>query len=154
MFNVIDTGFNSIVIRATKDLIELAKRFSLNFSDLENKINLSEESLIKFYKEEEQSFFSYDFRNHNLIKVDAISNYFILFADLKNKEINNKIISKLKKYNSQKEYFFNFLIIVSILFMWPWSNLFWSTIFLTIVAIIGGCVIPEEGILLPHSHVL
>ena len=106
MFNVIDIGFNSIVIRATKDLIKVGKRFNLNFSDLENKITLSEESLIKFYKEEEQSFFSYDFKNHNLIKVDAISNYFILFADLKNKEINNKIISKLKKYNSQKEYFF------------------------------------------------
>ena len=106
MFNVIDVGFNSIVIRATKDLIEVGKRFNLNFSDLENKIALSEESLIKFYKEEEQSFFSYDFKNHNLIKVDAISNYFILFADLGNKEINNKIISKLKKYNSQSEYFF------------------------------------------------
>ena len=106
MFNVIDIGFNSIVIRATKDLIELGKRFNLNFSDLENKITLSEESLIKFYKEEEQGFFSYDFKNHNLIKVDAISNYFILFADLGNKEINNKIISKLKKYNSQREYFF------------------------------------------------
>ena len=106
MFNVIDIGFNSIVIRATKDLIEVGKRFNLNFSDLENKITLSEESLIKFYKEEEQSFFSYDFKNHNLIKVDAISNYFILFADLENKDINNKIISKLKKYNSQREYFF------------------------------------------------
>ena len=106
MFNVIDIGFNSIVIRATKDLIEVGKIFNLNFSDLENKISLSEESLVKFYKEEEQSFFSYDFKNHNLIKVDAISNYFILFADLENKDINNKIISKLKKYNSQKEYFF------------------------------------------------
>ena len=106
MFNVIDIGFNSIVIRATKDLIEVGKIFNLNFSDLENKITLSEESLIKFYKEEEQNFFSYDFKNHNLIKVDAISNYFILFADLGNKEINNKIISKLKKYNSQREYFF------------------------------------------------
>ena len=106
MFNVIDIGFNSIVIRATKDLIEVGKRFNLNFSDLENKITLSEESLIKFYKEEEQSFFSYDFKNHNLIKVDAISNYFMLFANLENKDINNKIISKLKKYNSQREYFF------------------------------------------------
>ncbi len=106
MFNVIDIGFNSIVIRATKDLIEVAKRFSLNFSDLENKTTLSEESLIKFYKEEDQSFFSYDFKNHNLIKVDAISNYFMLFANLDNKDINNKIINKLKKYNSQREYFF------------------------------------------------
>ena len=106
MFNVIDIGFNSIVIRATKDLIEVAKRFSLNFSDLENKTTLTEESLNKFYKEEEQGFFSYDFKNHNLIKVDAISNYFMLFANLENKDINNKIISKLKKYNSQREYFF------------------------------------------------
>ena len=51
-------------------------------------------------------FFSYDFKNHNLIKVDAISNYFVLFANLKNEDINNKIINKLKKYNSQKKYFF------------------------------------------------
>jgi len=106
MFNIIDIGFNSILIRATKDLVEVATKFNLDFSDLFNKTSMSEESLIKFYKEEEQSFFSYDFKNHNLIKVDAISNYFILFANLDNKAINNKIISKLKKYNSQKEYFF------------------------------------------------
>ena len=106
MFNVIDIGFNSILIRATKDLVEISKKFNLDFTDLKNKISKSEESLIKFYKDEDQSFFSYDFKNHNLIKVDAISNYFILFANLENKEINNKIIDKLKKYNSQKDYFF------------------------------------------------
>ncbi len=106
MFNVIDIGFNSILIRATKDLVEVSKRFNLDFTDLKNKISKSEESLIKFYKDEDQSFFSYDFKNHNLIKVDAISNYFILFADLENQEINNKIIDKLKKYNSHKDYFF------------------------------------------------
>ena len=106
MFNVIDIGFNSILIRATKDLVEVSKKFNLDFTDLKNKISKSEESLIKFYKDEDQSFFSYDFKNHNLIKVDAISNYFILFANLANQEINNKIIDKLKKYNSQKDYFF------------------------------------------------
>jgi len=106
MFNVIDIGFNSILIRATKDLIEVSKKFNLDFTDLKNKISKSEESLIKFYKDEEQSFFSYDFKNHNLIKVDAISNYFVLFANLQNEDINNKIINKLKEYNSQKEYFF------------------------------------------------
>ena len=106
MFNVIDIGFNSILIRATKDLVEVSKKFNLDFTDLKNKISKSEESLIKFYIYEDQSFFSYDFKNHNLIKVDAISNYFILFANLQNQEINNKIIDKLKKYNSQKDYFF------------------------------------------------
>ena len=106
MFNVIDIGFNSILIRATKDLVEVAKKFNLDFTDLKNKISKSEESLIKFYKDEEQSFFSYDLKNHNLIKVDAISNYFVLFANLQNEDINNKIINKLKEYNSQKEYFF------------------------------------------------
>ncbi len=106
MFNVIDIGFNSILIRATKDLVEVSKKFNLDFTDLKNKISKSEESLIKFYKDEDQSFFSYDFKNHNLIKVDAISNYFILFANLENQEINNKIIDKLKKYNSQEDYFF------------------------------------------------
>ena len=106
MFNVIDIGFNSILIRATKDLVEVAKKFNLDFTDLKNKISKSEESLIKFYKDEEHSFFSYDFKNHNLIKVDAISNYFVLFANLQNEDINNKIIDKLKEYNSQNEYFF------------------------------------------------
>ena len=106
MFNVIDIGFNSILIRATKDLVEVSKKFNLDFTDLKNKISKSEESLIKFYKDEDQSFFSYDFKNHNLIKVDAISNYFILFANLENQEINDKVIDKLKKYNSEKDYFF------------------------------------------------
>jgi len=106
MFNVIDIGFNSILIRATKDLVEVAKKFNLDFTNLKNKISKSEESLIKFYKDEEHSFFSYDFKNHNLIKVDAISNYFVLFANLRNEDINNKIINKLKEYNSQNEYFF------------------------------------------------
>ncbi len=106
MFNVIDIGFNSILIRATKDLVEVSKKFNLDFTDLKNKISKSEESLIKFYKDEEQSFFPYDYKNKNLIKVDAISNYFVLFANLQNEDINNKIINKLKQYNSQREYFF------------------------------------------------
>ena len=84
----------------------MAKKFNLNFADLENKILKSEESLINFYKDKDQSFFSYDFKNDKLIKVDAISNYFILFANLQNQDINNKVIDKLKKYNSKKEYFF------------------------------------------------
>ena len=88
----------------------MAKKFNLNFADLENKILKSEENLIKFYKDKDQSFFSYDFKNHKLINVDAISNYFILFADLQNQDINNKVIDKLKKYNSQKEYFLRQLI--------------------------------------------
>ena len=106
MFNVIDIGFNSILIRATKDLVEVSKKFNLDFTDLKKKISKSEENLIKFYKDEEQSFFPYDFKNHNLIKVDAISNYFVLFANLQNENINNKIINKLKEYNSHREYFF------------------------------------------------
>ena len=106
MFNVIDIGFNSILLRATKDLVKLGKKFNLDFNDLQHRISMSEESLIKFYKEEEESFFSYDFKNHNLIKVDAISNYFVLFANLENEDINNKIVNKLKKYNSLKDYFF------------------------------------------------
>ncbi len=106
MFNVIDIGFNSILIRATKDLIQVSKKFNLDLSNLEKKIVLSEENLIKFYKEKDQYFYSYDFKNHSLIKVDAISNYFVLFANLDNKKINNNIINKLKKYNSGKDFFF------------------------------------------------
>ena len=101
MFNIIDIGFNSILIRATKDLVDVSKKFDLDFSELKKKISLSEENLIKFYQENEKLFYSYDFKNHNLIKIDAISNYFILFADLKNDKINSSIINKLKKYNSE-----------------------------------------------------
>ncbi len=107
MFNVIDVGFNSILIRATKDLIELLKKFNLDFSDLKKRIALSEESLIKFYKEKDQLFYSYDYKNHSLITVDAISNYFILFANLENKKINDNIINRLKEYNSGKGLFFS-----------------------------------------------
>ena len=106
MFNVIDIGFNSILIKATKDLIDVSKKFDLNFSDLQKKISLSEENLIKFYRENEKLFYSYDYKNHNLIKIDTISNYFILFADLKNNKINSNIIEKLKKYNSEKDFIF------------------------------------------------
>ena len=103
MFNIIDIGFNSILIRATKDLIDVSKKFDLDFSELQKKISLSEENLIKFYQENVKLFYSYDFKNHNLIKIDAISNYFILFADLKNDKINSSIINKLKKYNSEMD---------------------------------------------------
>ena len=106
MFNIIDIGFNSILIKATKDLIDVSKKFNLDFSDLKKKISLSEENIIKFYNDNEELFFSYDFKNHNLIKVDAISNYFILYADIKNDKINGKIIDKLKKYNSEKDLIF------------------------------------------------
>ena len=37
MFNVIDIGFNSILIRATIDLVEVSKKFNLDFTDLKNK---------------------------------------------------------------------------------------------------------------------
>ena len=106
MFNVIDIGFNSILIKATKDLMDVSRKFNLDFSDLNTKISLAEENIIKFYKENEQLFYSYDFKNHNLIKIDAISNYFILFADLKNDKINTEVVNKLKKYNLEKDLIF------------------------------------------------
>ena len=106
MFNVIDIGFNSILIKATKDLMDVSRKFNLDFSDLNTKISLAEENIIKFYNENEQLFYSYDFKNHNLIKIDAISNYFILFADLKNDKINTEVVNKLKKYNLEKDLIF------------------------------------------------
>ena len=107
MFNVIDIGFNSIFLKASKDLIKLSKIYNLNFKDLQKKIINTENSLLKLYKKRQNIFYSYDFKNKSFINIPSISNYFILFADLKDKKINKKIIESLKKYNKKEKYIFS-----------------------------------------------
>ncbi len=41
------------------------------------------------------------------IIVPSITNYFILFADLKNQSINKKIIKNLKNHNQKEKYLFS-----------------------------------------------
>jgi glycogen debranching enzyme len=107
MFNVVDIGFNSIFLKASKDLLEIAKLYNLNFKDLNKKIFKTESSLLKMYNKKKNIFYSYDLKNKFFINIPSISNYFILFADLNDKKVNKKIIESLKKYNQKEKYIFS-----------------------------------------------
>ena len=107
MFNVVDVGFNSIFLRANKDLLELLKSFNLEHNKLKKFILKSENQIEKLYNEKKGVFTNYDIRNKKKIIVPSITNYFILFADLKNQTINKKIIKNLKKHNQTKKYIFS-----------------------------------------------
>ena len=107
MFNVVDVGFNSIFLRANKDLLELLKSFNLEHNKLKKFILKSENQIEKLYNEKKGVFTNYDIRNKKKIIVPSITNYFILFADLKNQTINKKIIKNLKNHNQTKKYIFS-----------------------------------------------
>ena len=49
LFNVVDIGFNSIFLKANKDLLVLLKKFNLNISKIKNYIALTETKIIKLY---------------------------------------------------------------------------------------------------------
>ena len=51
MFNVVDVGFNSIFLRANKDLLELLKSFNLEHNKLKKFILKSENQIEKLYNE-------------------------------------------------------------------------------------------------------
>ena len=107
MFNVVDIGFNSIFLKASKDLLEISKLYNLNFKDLNKKMLKTESSLLKMYNKKKNIFYSYDLKNKFFINIPSISNYFILFADLNDKKVNKKIIESLKKYNQKEKYIFS-----------------------------------------------
>ena len=107
MFNVVDVGFNSIFLRANKDLLELLKSFNLEHNKLKKFILKSESQIEKLYNEKKGVFTNYDIKNKKKIIVPSITNYFILFADLKNQTINKKIIKNLKNHNQTKKYIFS-----------------------------------------------
>ena len=53
MFNVVDIGFNSIFLKATKDLLKISKIYNLNYQDLEKKVIHTEKKLLKLYKKKQ-----------------------------------------------------------------------------------------------------
>ena len=57
MFNVVDIGFNSIFLKATKDLLKISKIYNLNYQDLEKKVIHTEKQLLKLYKKQQNFFF-------------------------------------------------------------------------------------------------
>ena len=107
LFNVVDVGFNSIFLKANKDLIKLLKKFNLKYRDLQKYISHSEKQIVKLYNKKKNNFINLDLKNKKKITIPSITNYFILFADLKDKKINNKIIKNLKKHNSKEKLFFS-----------------------------------------------
>ena len=107
LFNVVDVGFNSIFLRANKDLVKLLKMFDLKSNEIESYISRSEKKIVKLYNKKNNSFFNLDLKNKKKITIPSITNYFILFADLKDKKLNNNIIKNLKKHSNKEKYFFS-----------------------------------------------
>ena len=107
MFNVVDLGFNSLFLKANKDLLKLLKKFNLNFLIIKKYINNTENNILKLYDKKKDTFFCMDLKNKKKIFIPSITNYFLLFADLNNPFINKKIIKNLKKYNKNHKYVFS-----------------------------------------------
>ena len=107
LFNVVDIGFNSLFLKANKDLIQILNKFNMDTSKLSNYVKVTEKNILKLYDKKKGVFFSKDIRNNKKIYIPSITNYFILFADLDNNSINNKLIKNLKNYNKNDKYFFS-----------------------------------------------
>ena len=107
LFNVVDIGFNSIFLKANKDLIILLKKFNLDSSTIIKYVNITEKSILKCFDKKKETFFCFDVRNKKKIFIPSITNYLILYADIKNSKINDILIKNLKKHNLKEKYFFS-----------------------------------------------
>ena len=107
LFNVVDVGFNSIFLKANKDLVSILKNFNLDTLSISKYIKITEKNILKLFDKKKGNFFSLDIKNKKKIEIPSITNYFILFADLNNEKINNKLIKNLKKHNQKEKYFFS-----------------------------------------------
>ena len=63
MFNVVDVGFNSIFLKANKDLLYLLKKFNLGHKEIEKYVLKSENKIEKLYDKKTKSFVNYDLKN-------------------------------------------------------------------------------------------
>jgi len=84
--------------------LKLLNTFNLQSTELESYISRSENKIVKLYNQKKNIFFNIDLRNKKKINIPSITHYFILFADLKNKVLNNQIIKNLKKHSSKEKY--------------------------------------------------
>ena len=107
IFNVVDVGFNSLFLKANKDLVKLLKKFKLNYDELDLFISKSESEIIKLYNYDIDEFVSKDLNTNKDILIPSITNYFTLTADLKNDKLNKKIINNLKNHNLNEKYIFS-----------------------------------------------
>ena len=63
LFNVVDLGFNSLFLKANKDLLKLLKKFNLNFLIIKKYINNTENNILKLYDKKKDTFFCMDLKN-------------------------------------------------------------------------------------------
>ena len=105
-FNVVDVGFNSIFLKALKDLVFLLDHINKKSSYLKKYILLNEKKLIKLFNSKKMSFKNKDIKNNTSIEIPSITNFFMLYADLKNKGVNKKLIDSLKRYCKNENYLF------------------------------------------------
>ena len=105
-FNVVDVGFNSIFLKALKDLVFLLDQINKRSSFLKKYILLNEKKLIKLFNPKKMTFKNKDLKNNTSIEIPSITNFFMLFSDLKNKSVNKNLIKSLKKYCKNENYLF------------------------------------------------
>ena len=105
-FNVVDVGFNSLFLKALKDLVFLLKQINKSSSSLNKYIYLNEKKIVKLFNTKKMTFKNKDLKNKTSIEIPAITNYFMLFADLRNNNVNKNLIKSLKKYYKKEKYLF------------------------------------------------
>ncbi len=105
-FNVVDVGFNSLFLKALKDLNFLLGLIGKKNSSFKKYILLNESKLIKLFNLKKMKFKNKDLKNNTEIEIPSITNFFMLYADLNNNQINTQLIKSLKKYCKNDKYFF------------------------------------------------
>ena len=63
LFNVVDVGYNSLFLKANKDLIQILNKFNLESSKISNYVKITEKKILQLYDKKKGSFFSKDIRN-------------------------------------------------------------------------------------------
>ena len=102
-FNVVDVGFNSLFLKALKDVDFLLRCIDKRNSFIKKYILLNESKLIKLFDSKKMTFKNKDIRNNSLVAIPSITNFFMLFADLNNNLINRNLIKSLKIYYKKSE---------------------------------------------------
>ena len=105
-FNVVDVGFNSLFLKALKDLDFLLDYINVKNSFLKKYILLNEKKLIKLFNSKKMTFKNKDLKNNSFTEIPSITNFFMLFSDLTNRSINKSLIKSLKKYCKNERYLF------------------------------------------------